>query len=347
MNTFAKLLSEYDYVFPKSLIAEKPAAPRDSARLLVYDQKTKSIITSTFAHLADFVPQNAVIVFNQTKVLPARLYVTKPSGGKVELLYIRHTPEVIYMLSNKKLAVGTVLTLHKTITFTVQKIVQNEYVLMPSFSIATLETIMEKYGVMPLPPYLRHSKLSEKQRRAEYQTIFGTVPGAVAAPTASLHFTKRLLQSLQKKGVELAFVTLHVGLGTFAPLTEKAVQAKKLHKELYCIDPATAQLLHEAKKQGRPIIAVGTTVVRTLESASNSRGVLTKLSGNTDLFITEKTPLKFVHSLITNFHVPKSSLLMLVAAFIGRKKLLEIYKFAISKKFRLFSFGDGMYIRSE
>lgn len=345
MKRLNALLQKYSYAYPKELIAEAPAHPRDSARLLVYDRKTKKISEDTFAQLASYMPERAVMVFNQTKVIPARLVVTKDTGGKVELLYTGMTKEGMTALANKKLTEGMKLFVDAKHRFVVGGGGHKEYVLVPQFPRSQVQKILDTYGLIPLPPYLRHSKLSEQRRKIEYQTVFGKKRGAVAAPTASLHFTASLLGKLKRRGITSAFVTLHVGLGTFAPLTEEAVVKKQLHHEYYEIDMRTARLLNEAKKQGRPIIAVGTTVVRTLESAVNSRGVLTALSGNTNLFIQESTKLKFVDSIITNFHVPSSSLLMLVAAFVGRKKLLDIYKYAVQKKYRLFSFGDGMYIK--
>ena len=202
---------------------------------------------------------------------------------------------------------------------------------------------MQKYGQTPLPPYIKNSPLTEKQKRKEYQSIFAKAGLSVAAPTASLHFTRKLTANLKKQGTEVKFVTLNVNLGTFAPLKEENLMSGKLHLESYEIDKKTAGDLNQAKQQGKTIIAVGTTVVRTLESSAKHHE-FKKLQGSTDLFIYPPYKFQFVDSLITNFHVPKSSLLMLVSAMTGRKKLLNIYQKAIKKKFRLFSFGDGMLI---
>ncbi len=338
------LLDKFDYQFPERLIAQKPAHPRDSARLLVYDRKTKRSTHDTFKNLGAYLPPNAVLVLNQTKVIPARMLVKKPTGGIVELLYLSNDGETIHALLNKQIEPGTVLRLTKTTTFTAIKKLEKGYKLKPSFPISKLFDILNRYGHTPIPPYIKYSTLSEKKLREEYQTIFAKLAGSVAAPTASLHFTKRLFVDLKKRGIDTTFVTLHVGLGTFAPVTTDQLTKKKLHKEFYSIDKTAADFLDQAKKQGRPIIAVGTTVVRTLESATDKSGRLKKLSGATDLFIQEKDKIKFVDCLITNFHVPKSSLMMLVSAFVGRTTLLNLYKKAIARKYRLFSFGDGMLI---
>lgn len=205
--------------------------------------------------------------------------------------------------------------------------------------------MLEKYGTTPIPPYIKHNNQTENKLRQEYQTVFAKEKGSVAAPTASLHFTNELLDRIRKAGHEIVFVTLHVNLGTFAKLTEEHVETLKLHEEYFEISKKAAETLNSARKNKKSIIPVGTTVTRTLESAVNSNGIIEKLSGTTDLFITEEYKLKFVNSVITNFHVPKSSLLMLISAFIGRKKLFELYEIAKKNNFRFFSFGDGMFIK--
>lgn len=333
---------DYDYSFSKKLIARLPASPRDSARLLVYNRKTNEVFFDTFLNVPVYLPRNAVLVFNETKVVPARLTVKKETGGKAVLLYIESKNGLLKFLSDRKLSIGSKLYAGKKF-FTVQAQEEKLYVCAPSFPAEAIFEVLEKNGQTPLPPYIKNSPLSESQRKEKYQTVFARRQGSVAAPTASLHFTTRLLKKLARAGIETHFITLHVNLGTFAPLTQKNIAQKRLHKEYFEISPSTAAALNKAKKEGRPIIAVGTTVVRTLESAA-TRGQLQKLNGQTDLFITEDYRLNFVDGLITNFHVPRSSLLMLVSALTGREKLLKIYKKAVNKKFRLFSFGDGMLI---
>lgn len=345
MSKLEKTLANYDYQFPAELIAQNPAHPRDSARLLVYDRSSKEISHDTFKNLIKYLPSDAVLVLNQTKVLPARIEVTKPTGGKVRLLYISHDKAAVKFLSDRKLDIGASVAINKKLSFEVTKKSEQFYYLTPNFPMKQLVKVLEQHGITPLPPYIKHPKLSGKKLLAEYNTVFAKSTGSVAAPTASLHFTKSLLKKIEQKGIKIKYVTLHVNLGTFASLTEQQLKQKKLHKEYYEIDKASADFLNKAKAQGQPIIAVGTTVVRTLESASDAKGHLTKLHGETTLFLTEKSRLRFVDQLITNFHVPKSSLLMLVSAFVGRKQLLTLYNIAIKLKYRLFSFGDGMYIK--
>lgn len=335
----------YDYQFPEFLIAQKPASPRDSAKLLIYNRKTKETFFDTFLNLPKYLPKNAVLVFNNTKVIPARFEATKPTGGKITILYTRHDAKYIYALIDKPVTNGAILTITKNKTLTVKDKIEREHVLTPNFKTTELESILEDIGHMPLPPYIKNTPLSEKKLRNEYQTIFAKNTGSVAAPTASLHFTKRLLKKITNSNIQIEYITLHVGLGTFASVTDEQIKSKTLHKEYYEIPKDTASKLNKAKKNNQPIIAVGTTSVRTLESASNNEGQLTNLKGTTELFIQEGYNFKFVDNIITNFHVPKSSLLILVSSFCGREETLNIYNKAIKKDFKLFSFGDGMLIK--
>jgi S-adenosylmethionine:tRNA ribosyltransferase-isomerase len=347
MPELERLLAQYDYHLPPELIAQKPASPRDSARLLIYSRKDGKIKFDRFSNLGKYLPKKSVLVFNQTKVVPARLKVTKETGGKAEILYISDDGKLIKAIADRKLTPGTSVALMSGRTLVQQmKVVKKQgqfYFLQPNFAVAKIKSIMQKYGQTPLPPYIKNSPLTEKQKRKEYQSVFAKAGLSVAAPTASLHFTKKLISQLKKQGIEVKFVTLNVNLGTFAPLKNENLKSGKLHLESYEIDKTTATGLNRAKREGKTIVAVGTTVVRTLESAAKHRQ-LQKLLGSTDLFIYPPYKFSFVDSLITNFHVPKSSLLMLVSALTGRKKLLYIYEKAISKRFRFFSFGDGMLI---
>lgn len=366
-QSFERLLDSYNYSFPPELIAQSPASPRDSAKLLIYTRAPlpdqPQITHDTYKNILNYLPKDGVLILNQTKVIPARLIVKKPTGGLARLLYIETVGQHLKFLSDRKLELNTDLTIEtgketgavrsNKLSFKVIKKHNQFYILKPAFDISNLYTILNKYGQTPLPPYIKNPKLTGKKLLAEYNTVFAKTLGSVAAPTASLHFTKTLLAKIKRSGIKIIYITLHVNLGTFAPLTEEQLQDKKLHTEFYEISKASAKALNQAKQSGKQIIAVGTTVVRTLESACESKSTkklikpakLTKLTGNTNLFITEKSKLQFVDSVITNFHVPKSSLLMLVSAFTGRKKLLDIYKLAIQKKYRLFSFGDGMLIK--
>lgn len=351
-KTLSKALAAYSYNLPPELIAQKPAQPRDAARLLVYNRRNQKTTFDNFGNLAKYLPKNAVLVFNQTRVIPARLPLFKETGGKVEALYISRDQKSIRVLADKKLSPGQKLCLQNPVTiksgrtlllpmyFQIKSKTEGFYVLKPSFPMLKINNTFKKFGLTPLPPYMKHSPLSEKQRREAYQTVFAKAGESVAAPTASLHFTSRLINKLKKQGVETKFVRLDVNLGTFAKLTEKQIQTGKLHHEKYFIDKPTAKYITRAKKSGRPIIAVGTTVVRTLESWKKTK----RTAGTTDLFIRPGFKFQIIDGLITNFHVPQSSLLMLVSALTGREKLLTLYQSAIEQNLRFFSFGDGMLI---
>lgn len=339
MSDLADALRAYAYDLPQELIALTPAAPRDSARLLVYSRAGDAVQTSTFASLADFLPEGALLVFNDTKVIPARIYAQKATGGTMELLLtdVSFPTNRAAAIGNAKLEVGDVVTAHGR-TIHVEETT-------PSYRIATddLRALIEESGRIPIPPYLKKTPMSEAELRREYQTIFAKVDGSIAAPTASLHFTPGLMTKLAEKGIDICEVTLHVNLGTFAPLTEEAHLSGQLHEEHYEVSEETASKINAAKLAGRPVIAVGTTVCRTLESAGAS-GTVSAGRAATRLFIREGYKFRIIDGLITNFHVPQSSLLMLVAALIGREKLFELYEFAKQERFRFFSFGDGMLI---
>jgi len=344
------LLSLYDYSYPEDLIATAPSSPRDAARLLIYSKTSGEIKEGGFLHLPDFLPPRSLIVFNETKVLPARLTFFKKTGGRVKVLVVGFEGGLIKVMADRKLSPGENLSFQGKV-FKVDRQDEKYFSLVPpkeflvpdGILLPAFYAFLEKEGDIPLPPYIKHTSLSRRDLLEKYQTVFARKSGSVAAPTASLHFTDRLIKKLEKAGHEIKFITLHVGLGTFAPLTEENISSGKLHKEYYEISPDAATAIMNAKNEGRPVIAVGTTVTRALESAA-SEGKLVRLSGETDLFIREGYHFKIVDGLITNFHVPRSSLMMLVAGLIARKKLLEIYNFAVSRKFKLFSFGDGMLV---
>ena len=345
MTSLEKTLARFDYRFPPELIAQAPASPRDSARLLVHRRRGGGESFVRFRDLPEFLPPGAVLVFNQTKVIPARLELRKETGGKVLVLYVATGRDGrIKVMADRRLEVGRRLSLDGRHQFLIAGHEEKFYFLKPLFPPARFDALLDRHGRAPLPPYIKRSPLTESQIKEQYQAVFARRRGSVAAPTASLHFTAGLLRRLKARGFDVRFVTLHVNLGTFAPLTEENLRTGRLHEERYEIDPATAKFLNAAKTAGRPIVAVGTTVVRTLESAIDARGRLRRLSGTTDLFIRGRRRFRFVDGLITNFHVPRSSLMMLVAAFAGRAELLRLYDLAIKKRFRLFSFGDGMLI---
>lgn len=382
-------LAQYDFPFSPRYIATEPASPRDSAKLAVYDRATGATMFDTFLHLDRYLPKGALLILNDTKVVPARIPCFLPTGGKVELLWLRTLAGIrgssFEALSPRTLSTGDTLRFG-TLTLTVQAKNGSVYTFAHTGTQTQFRAAMTKLGTTPIPPYMKSTSLSERDLRREYQTIFAKHAGSAAAPTASLHFTPRLLKKLKAKGFDIAYVTLHVGLGTFAPLTPEHLKTGKLHEEWYEIPPATARAIAKAKREGRAVIPVGTTALRTVESAFStplhhpeSGGVLfealqcdgakpdffskkkayskriSPLSGTTTLFIRPGYKFKVADGLITNFHVPRSSLLMLVAALVGcrpgrrpadgRKKILALYRSAIRRGFRLFSFGDGMLIR--
>jgi S-adenosylmethionine:tRNA ribosyltransferase-isomerase len=341
---FEDLLKDYDYTLPEELIAQEPSVPRDNARLLIYNRADKSIQHDRFFNIGSYLPKNTVLVLNETKVVPARFTATKPNGTEVTLLYTQHDEQYLYALCNKTLADGVVLIFgdKEQHTLEVIKKAGKEYQLKPNFPTKDIFLILENYGTMPLPPYIKHSPLDKEELKQEYQTVFAKTNGSVAAPTASLHFTEELLAKLQQQGIEIVYLTLHVGLGTFAPLTKEQVETGKLHTEYFSIPKDTADKLNTCKQQGKPIIPVGSTATRALETATDASGTIYAGGSQTDIFIQPGYQFKSAQGIITNFHVPRSSLLMLVANFTGKDELMRIYQEAISNNYRFYSFGDGM-----
>jgi S-adenosylmethionine:tRNA ribosyltransferase-isomerase len=343
-SAFDDVLRLYDYELPPELIARTPAHPRDAARLLVYDRSTSRTVESTCVQIGEFLPEGCLLVLNETRVIPAKFQGVRSTGGRVTFLYLGAHGRSIRAFANRRLKLGEVVRLSGGMSVEVTHNDGKDWILRPSASVKQFQLFLERSGCAPLPPYIKHSPLTERQLRREYQSVFAKQRGSVAAPTASLHFTKRLLGALERRGIRIAKVTLHVHLGTFAPLTEAQWSAGSLHSEHFSIPHRTKVLLEQAKRSGGAVIAVGTTVVRTLESASDDHGNIVRTSGETNLFIRDGYRFHMVDGLLTNFHVPRSSLLMLVGAFIGRTHLLSLYHRAIRSKFRFFSFGDAMLI---
>ncbi len=343
MDSFERLLKSYDYSYPDSAVALEPAVPRDAARFLVLEPRRGVVGEDTFRNLPRYLPPRSLVVLNETKVIPARLTVTKETGGQARLLYVRDLPgrRRFEALCDRPLTPGSRVRVGST-WIHIESVEQGRYTMRLSAR-GTVLDLCRRHGAMPLPPYLKKTPLREAAIRAKYQTVFARRTGSVAAPTASLHITPRLLRALRAAGHEIAFVTLHVNLGTFLPLKPEQVAQGRLHEEHYEIPVKTAAAIRRAKAAGRPVVAVGTTVVRALESAATGRGL--RRDGATRLFIRPGYRFRVVDGLITNFHVPRSSLLMLVAALVGRERLLRAYRYAVRRGFRLFSFGDGMLIR--
>ena len=338
-------LSDFDYDLPEKLIAQTPIKVRDQSRLMVLDKYTGEIKHEYFHDIIDEFHEGDVLVLNDTKVIPARLIGTKESTGAViELLLLKELGSDIWeCLSRpaKRLKVGTMITFHDKLKAEVIEKKDEGIVRVKLIYTGILMEILDKLGEMPLPPYI-HEKLKEKNR---YQTVYAKNIGSAAAPTAGLHFTKELLQKIEDKGVNIAYITLHVGLGTFRPVSVSKVEDHEMHSEYYQMSKEVADLLTETKKNGKKIISVGTTSTRTLETIMTLYGEFRECSGWTDIFIYPGYQFKAIDCLITNFHLPKSTLVMLVSALAGRENILHAYKIAVEEKYRFFSFGDAMFIK--
>ena len=327
--------SDFNYHLPQTSIAQTPAEPRDSSRLLVLHRDTGKIEHRHFYNIGEYLRPNDVLVINQTRVIPARIYAKKETGGKVELLLLRKEDESTWraLVGGKGLKAGKKIILDNAPNAEIIEVLEGAQRLIRFEE--PIEPFFPQIGNVPLPPYI-HAKLDDPER---YQTVYSAEPGSAAAPTAGLHFTPRLLDELKAQGVQIAEVTLHVGLDTFAPVTEENIDEHKIHTEWCQVTPETAQKLNNAKQAGGKVVAVGTTSVRTLESAG-----LSPYSGATSLFILPGYQFQVVDVMITNFHLPKSTLLMLVSAFAERKMILNAYQTAINEGYRFYSFGDAMII---
>lgn len=339
-------VKEFDYELPEKLIAQDPLEDRSASRLMVLDKTTGEIRHDIFRHIIDeFVPGDCLVI-NNTKVIPARLFgVKRDTGASIEVLLLKRRDNNIWetlVKPGKKAKVGTVLDFGDgLLTGTVVDVVEEGNRLIQFSYEGIFEEILDKLGQMPLPPYITHP-LKDKNR---YQTVYAKYDGSAAAPTAGLHFTKELLEKIKEKGVEIASVTLHVGLGTFRPVKVEHIEEHHMHSEFYRIEPEEAEKINRAKESGHRIIAVGTTSCRTLESAADENGHLEAKSGWTEIFIYPGYQFKCIDALITNFHLPQSTLVMLVSALAGKDHVLAAYKEAVKERYRFFSFGDAMFIR--
>jgi S-adenosylmethionine:tRNA ribosyltransferase-isomerase len=332
--------SDFDYYLPEASIAQTPVEPRDSSRLLVLHRDTGQIEHRLFRDVLDYLSTGDLLVLNQTRVIPARIFARKETGGRVELLLLRRLDSLAWeaLVGGKGLRIGKRVRVEGGPEAEIVEILDGSERLIRFAE--PIEPYFSKVGHVPLPPYI-HEKLNDPER---YQTVYAHEPGSAAAPTAGLHFTPRLLEELQAKGVKIAYVTLHVGLDTFAPVTEDNPEEHKIHTEWCELPQETANLINETKQANRRIVAVGTTSVRTLESAAVGRDNISPYMGPTSLYILPGYEFKIVDVMITNFHLPRSTLLMLVSAFAGREKILETYQTAISEGYRFYSFGDAMII---
>ena len=335
--------SDFYYDLPEELIAQTPLYPRDSSRLLCYGKDSDVIEHRVFRDIKQYLKKGDVLVINDTKVYPARIFGYTVNGGKVEVLLLKRlnlTDWEALVKPGKKAREGVELTVNEELSLTVlSRTETGERIIRFHFQ-GVFEDVLSRAGEMPLPPYITE-KLKDQGR---YQTVYCKHEGSSAAPTAGLHFTEELLREIEQIGVIIARVQLNVGLGTFRPVKCDDILEHKMHVEYYNVDESAAEIINAAKREGRRVIAVGTTSVRTLETVADENGFLKPSSGDTGIFIYPSYKFKCVDALITNFHLPESTLIMLVSAFLSREKTLELYNLAVSEKYRFFSFGDAMFL---
>ena len=340
--------SDFYFDLPKELIAQDPLEDRSSSRLLMVDKNTGDIKHEVFRNIVDYLHPGDCLVLNNTKVLPARLLgVKEDTGAAVEVLLLKRKEGNIWetlVKPGKKMRPGArVVFGDGLLKGEVIDVVEEGNRLIRFEFEGIFEEVLDRLGEMPLPPYITH-KLQDKNR---YQTVYAKYDGSAAAPTAGLHFTKELLREIEDKGVKLAYVTLHVGLGTFRPVKEENILEHHMHSEYYQISREAAELINETKKKGDRVICVGTTSCRTIESAADENGLLSECCGNTEIFIYPGYKFKVLDCLITNFHLPESTLVMLVSALAGREHVLAAYREAIKEKYRFFSFGDACFFTDD
>ena len=337
---------DFDFELPEELIAQTPIKNRDQSRMLVLDKKTGEIEHKHFNNILDYLNENDVLVLNDTKVMPARLYGHKEeTNALIEVLLLKEKTNNTWeclVKPAKRVKIGTVVNFGDGILKAKCIEIKDEGIrVFKLIYDGILYEILDKLGEMPLPPYI-HEKLEDKDR---YQTVYAKNIGSAAAPTAGLHFTKELLEKVKEKGITVLYITLHVGLGTFRPVNVEDVTKHKMHSEFYMMSKETAEILNKAKKNNQRIISVGTTTTRTLETIMNLYDEFRECSGWTKIFIYPGYEFKAIDSLITNFHLPKSTLLMLVSALAGKDKIMKAYHEAVKEKYRFFSFGDSMFIK--
>lgn len=339
MNT-----KDFYYDLPEERIAQTPLEPRDSSRLMVYHRDTKQVEHRIFRDILEYLRPGDALVINDTRVLPARLFGKKrDTGREVEFLLLnrltQQTWEII-MRPGKKLRPGDFVDFAPQLAAEILNKREDGVATVQFYYQGVFETILDELGNMPLPPYI-HERLEDKER---YQTVYAKVSGSAAAPTAGLHFTPELLEKVRAKGVKIVPVLLHVGLGTFRPVKVENVESHKMHREYYSVSPEAAKAINDVRESGGRVIAVGTTSVRTLESVTDEAGCVHPKSGETDIFIYPGYRFRCVDALVTNFHLPESTLIMLVSAFAGREETLALYTQAVQEKYRFFSFGDAMLL---
>lgn len=351
------LISEYDYNLPEELIAQMPADKRDNSRMMVLNRKDRTISHKHFYDIVDLIEPNTLLVMNNTKVLPARLIGHKDTGAKIEVFLLKQNSKMqdehenweVLIKPSKRVKPDTIIKISDELSArAIKRLEENgEWLVELIFNGNNVLDVLHRNGNIPLPPYIERKIPNEDLKKLDferYQTVYAKDEGSVAAPTAGLHFTKEILKKLENKGVELAYVTLNVGLGTFRPVQCENVENHKMHSETFEISEKAAEQINRAKAEGKKIVAVGTTTVRTLETAYKKFGCIKACHDHSELFIYPPYEFKVIDNLITNFHLPKSTLLMLVSALAGKDFIFEAYKEAIENKYRFFSYGDCMYI---
>ncbi|MBF7095894.1 tRNA preQ1(34) S-adenosylmethionine ribosyltransferase-isomerase QueA [Alkalibacter mobilis] len=336
---------DFYYELPQELVAQHPIKNRDQARMMVLDRATGTIENKRFYEIVDMLDKGDTLVLNDTRVMPARLFgENKSRNGKVEILLLKRTGKdqwEIMVKPGKKAKPGDILSFGDVLTGEIESIEQDGLRRIKFTYEGVFENIIDDLGHMPLPPYITE-RLEDRER---YQTVYSKETGSAAAPTAGLHFTVDLMEKIRKKGVNICYITLHVGIGTFRPVKVENITDHQMHSEYYSITKETAEILNETKRNGGRIIGVGTTSVRTLESVFGDGYPIGEKSGWTDIFIYPPYEFKAVDGIITNFHLPESTLLMLISAFAGKENIMNAYKSAVDNKYRFFSFGDSMFIK--
>jgi len=339
-------VSDFNYELPKELIAQHPYDKRDEARLMVLDRKTQSIEHKLFKDIIDYLNPGDCLVINNTKVIPARLYGKKDTGAHVEVLLLKRIEGDIWeamVRPGNKLRPGAKVEFGDGILkATILEVLEGGNRKVEFEYDGIFNEILDKVGMMPLPPYITEASREDNEK---YQTVYAKYEGSAAAPTAGLHFTEELLDKIKAKGIKVANVTLHVGIGTFRPVKVEKVEDHEMHSEHYYIKKEDADIINEAKKSGHKIIAVGTTSCRVLESASDENGFVKEIESDTSIFIYPGYKFKCIDNLITNFHLPESTLIMLVSSLASREFILKAYNEAVKEKYKFFSFGDAMYIK--
>ncbi len=334
----------YDYYLPEEQIAQRPIEKRDESKLLVYNKNDNSIEHKHFYNIIDYLNKDDVLVLNNTKVIPARLFgVKEETGAKIEILLLKrinNTDWEVLMKPGKRAKKGTIISFNDKLKLEVLETLEDGNKIVKFIFEGVFETILDEIGEMPLPHYIKE-KLTNKQR---YQTVYAKEQGSSAAPTAGLHFTEELLEKIKNKGVKIVNVLLHVGLGTFRPVSEDNILNHKMHTEYVEIAEESAKIINEAKRNGKRVIAVGTTSIRALESCASDNGLVESTKKDTNIFIYPGYKFKIVDAIITNFHLPKSTLIMLICAFCGIDETLKFYKNAVDAKYRFFSFGDACFL---